>query len=102
MVKPWREPARAARLARILWIVWAIVVWNVVFDRVVVLAGREFVYSAAMSERQSGTFLRAADWMRPAIAHGLLVATGAASLILIVGLVSVPIASRRSQPQVPK
>jgi hypothetical protein len=102
MVKPWREPARAARLARILWVVWALVVWNVVFDRVLVLAGREFVHTAAVSARESGRFLYATEWMRPAIAHGLILATAAAAAILIVGLISVPIASRRSQPQVPK
>jgi hypothetical protein len=102
MVRPWREPARAARLARVLWAVWAVVVWNVVFDRVLVLAGREFVHTASVSARESGRFLHAAEWMRPAIAHGLILATAAAAAILIVGLVAVPIASRRSQPQGPK
>ena len=34
------------RLAVALWIVWAVVVWNVVFDRVLVNAGREYVRSA--------------------------------------------------------
>ena len=102
MVKPWREPARAARLARILWIVWALVVWNVVFDRVLVLAGREFVHTASVSARESGRFLHAAEWMRPAIAHGLILATAAAAAILIVGLISVPIAARRSRSRVPK
>jgi hypothetical protein len=102
MVGPWREPARAARLARILWVVWALVVWNVVFDRVLVLAGRDFVHTASVSARDSGRFLHAAEWMRPAIAQGLILATAAAAAILIVGLVSVPIASRRSQHRVPK
>ena len=102
MVKPWREPARAARLARILWIVWALVVWSVVFDRELVLAGREFVQSASVSARESGRFLYAAEWMRPAIAHGPILAPAAAAGILIVGLISVPIAVRRSRPRVPK
>src|SRR5262245_6051636 len=100
MVRPWREPARAARLARMLWIVWAVVVWNVVFDRVLVLAGREFVHAASVSARESDQFLDAGDWMRPAIARGLTLATAAAAIILIVGLVSVPIALRRTRSSV--
>src|SRR5262245_61876736 len=100
MAKGWREPARKARLARILWVVWALVVWNVVFDRVVVLAGRQFVHEASVSARETGLYLRAADWMRPAIARGLTLASGAAALILVVGLVAVPFALRRENVQV--
>ena len=101
MAVAWREPARAARLARILWVVWALVVWNVVFDQVLVLAGRQFVYLASVSASESGRYLRAADWMRPAIDRGLFLATAAAGMILIVGLVAVPLAVRRSKSGVP-
>src|SRR5262245_42318718 len=102
MANAWREPARKARLARILWVVWAVVVWNVVFDRVLVLAGRQFVHAASVSARETGQYLRAADWMQPAIARGLTLATGAAAIILVAGLVAVPIALRRENGQVRK
>ena len=36
-------------LARGLWIVWAIVVWNVVFDHVIVVAGREYLAAAIVA-----------------------------------------------------
>jgi hypothetical protein len=41
-----RQPGPAARLARALWIVWAVLVWNVVFDRVIVVAGRSYITAA--------------------------------------------------------
>ena len=37
------------RVASALWLVLAAVVWNVIFDRVIVLAGRRYVYDAALS-----------------------------------------------------
>ena len=41
-----RQPPTAARLARALWIIWAIIVWNVVFDQVIVRAGRDYLVAA--------------------------------------------------------
>ena len=67
-----------------LWLVFAFAVWNVVFDRVLVLAGRRYVYAAAVSANQSHTYLRIDDWMRPAITRGVWLASGAAALILVV------------------
>jgi hypothetical protein len=78
-----------------LWILWAVTVWNVVFDRVLVLAGRQYVHAASLSARESGRYLRAGDWMRPAIRRGFRLATAAAGGILAVGLIAIPIASRR-------
>jgi cobalamin biosynthesis Mg chelatase CobN len=70
--------------AIVLWVAFAFAVWNVVFDRVLVLAGRRYVYAAAMSANQSHTYLRIDDWMRPAITRGVWLASGAAGLILAV------------------
>jgi hypothetical protein len=94
-----RQPARAARLARWLWVVFAFVVWNVVFDRIIVLAGRQYVYAATVAASGSGPYLRVDDWMRPAIDRGLWDATAAASAILAIGLISVPFAARRRPPR---
>src|SRR5258707_1364632 len=57
---------RSAKVATALWIAWAVVVWNVVFDRVLVLAGRRYVYDAAMAA-QAGHYLLINDVMRPAM-----------------------------------
>jgi hypothetical protein len=96
------HPARASRVARRLWITFAVVVWNVVFDRVLVLAGRRYVHAAAVAAAGSGPYLRAGDWMGPAITHGLWTATCAAGVILAIGLVGVPLAARRRPPQEPR
>jgi len=35
-----------SRLAAALWIAWAVVVWNVVLDQTIVLAGRRYIVAA--------------------------------------------------------
>jgi hypothetical protein len=90
-----RQPPRVVRLARALWIAWAIVVWNVVFDRILVLAGRGYVHAAALGAMATPrTFISPDVWMRPAVSRGLWIATAAAGVILIVGLCSVQLAAR--------
>jgi hypothetical protein len=90
-------PSRA-RLAVVLWITCAIVVWNVIFDRVLVLAGRRYVHAAALAARESRAYERIDDWMPTAVSHGLWIATATAGLILIVGLVAIGLAARRGRP----
>ena len=102
-VSKWRRAVRESplgpRLAIALWAAWAFSVWNVVFDRVLVLAGRQYVYAAAVSERSANAYLRIDDWMRPAVARGLWVATLAGGGILVAGLLLVRVATRgRHQP----
>jgi hypothetical protein len=85
-----RQPGPAARLARALWIVWAIVVWNVVFDRVIVVAGRSYVAAAYRAAGDPSVRPPAMDdWMKPAVARGLWMATAAAGAILVTGLAAV-------------
>ena len=88
---------RQAGLARVLWIVFAVVVWNVVFDRVLVLAAREYAYAAALAARD-GVYLFAKDWMGSAVARGFWLASAGAGIILAAGLVLVSVASKR-QPE---
>ena len=83
------------RLAVTLWMVWALVVWNVVFDRVLVEAGREYVRSAMKAASGSGAYARVDDWMHPALTRGLVEASAAAGVIVLVGLVAVRLAARR-------
>ena len=97
-----RQPALAARIARLLWIGWAIIVWNVVLDHVIVAAGREYIRAAVDAAGASPAFMRATlnmdDWMRPAVRHGLLAASAAAAALAVAGLVLVRIASRADTP----
>ena len=100
-VDAWRQPRQAARIARVLWIVWAIVVWNVVFDRVIVVAGRAFIVAASAQAAAfpAGPFAIMDDWMRPAVVRGFWIATAACAGLLIAGLTLVNYAARRSEGQ---
>jgi hypothetical protein len=93
-----REPARARRIARALWITWAIVVWNVVFDRVIVVAGRRYVRAATAAARGGGPFARVDDWMRPAVTRGLWTATAAGAAVLVIGLLAVRFSVDKDSP----
>jgi hypothetical protein len=94
-VAAWRQPRRAARIARALWIAWAVVVWNVVFDRVIVVAGRRYIAAAARAAAlPAGPFASMDDWMRPAVSRGFWIATAAAAAVLVTGLAAVRRAAR--------
>jgi hypothetical protein len=92
-----RQPIAALRLARALWALWAIVVWNVVFDRVIVVAGRSYIAAAYRAAAADPTArpLNMDDWMQPAVTRGLWLATAAAAAILAIGLASARLAARR-------
>jgi hypothetical protein len=74
---------RAARIARALWIIWAVVVWNVVLDHVIVVAGRRYI---AAAETAGVPRANIDAFMRPAVARGLWLASAAGGLVLAVGL----------------
>ena len=90
-----RQPARAARLARALWIAWAVVLWNVVFDRVIVVAGRSYVAAAGRASADRAPRPNMDDYMRPAVARGIWIASASAGAVLAAGLASVRAASHR-------
>jgi CTP:molybdopterin cytidylyltransferase MocA len=98
-----RQPAAAARLARALWIAWAVVVWNVVFDRTIVVTGRRYVAAAsrASAADPGAPAVNMDDWMEPAVARGLWLASGAAGAILLVGLPAIRSVHRRRSPRGP-
>jgi hypothetical protein len=75
---------RMARLALVLWIAWAVIVWNVIFDQTIVLAGRDYIQAALAAG--VGPFANMDDWMRPAVTRGAWLATAAAGAILVTGV----------------
>lgn len=93
--------SRAVRLAIVLWVVLGGVVWNVVFDRVLVLAGRRYVHAAALSLQRDGVYLEIDDWMRPAIRRGIRLATVAGLSTAGVGLAAIALVARRSTRRPP-
>ncbi len=91
-----RQPAAAARIARALWMAWAVVVWNVVFDHVIVVAGRHYIGAAGRAASAPAALpVNMDDWMRPAVTAGLWIATAAAGAILLTGLAVVGRVTRR-------
>jgi hypothetical protein len=89
---------RSARIAAALWIAWAVVVFNVVLDQVIAVAGRSYIVEAIASAGAMGPYVRIDDWMRPAVAHGFWLASAAALAILAVGFTGVRLAMRSPQP----
>jgi hypothetical protein len=81
------------RLARALWIAWAVLLWNVVFDHVIVVAGREYIGAAGRAVSLGLPYVRMDDFMRPAVTRGLWIASASAALVLIVGLASLRVAA---------
>src|SRR2546422_9534972 len=89
-----RNPSRAARLAMALWVAWAVVVWNVVFDHVIVVAGRHYLNAAGIAAGGSGAYARIDDWMRPAVTRAPRTPTGAGAPTPVSGRVAGRLASR--------
>ena len=89
-----REPRRAARIAFVLWIAWAVVLWNVVFDHVIVVAGRWYLHAAQLAAEAGGPYARIDDWMRPAVTRGLWIATAAGGAVLLIGVLGVRLSAR--------
>ena len=85
------------RIVQALWIAWAVVVWNVVFDHAIVVAGRQYVAAATRALQRAGPHAPIDEWMGPAVVHGLRTATVAAALILIVGFTALRIVSSNRQ-----
>lgn len=77
------------RTATWLWILWAFVVWNVVFDRVIIEGGREYVRVADAAAKGSGPYAKIEDTMRPARSRALWLATASAGVILVAGLLAI-------------
>ena len=84
------------RLAVFLWLLFAFVVWNVVFDRVLVIEGRQYVYAAAVAASTSAQYVLASPWMRAAQSHALWTATAAATGVLTIGFAGIAVAARRN------
>ena len=90
---------RKVLAAVVLWLTFAFLVWNVIFDRILVLAGRRYSHDALVQFRSNGTYLRIDDVMRPAAAYGVRVASLTAIVIAVGAVVLIrkaaAIAARR-------
>ena len=85
------------RLAVFLWLLLAFVVWNVVFDRILVIEGRAYVHAAAVAVSKSAPYVLAGPWMGAAQSRALWTATAAAAAVLAVGVAGFAVALRARQ-----
>jgi hypothetical protein len=79
---------RAVRRTAILWAVLAFVAWNAVFDRLIVLAGRQYIRDAARLEAE-GSYLLIDEAMRPAVTRAFWTATAVGSTVGAIGVIAV-------------
>jgi hypothetical protein len=86
-----RQPRRSARIAVGLWIAWAVIVWNVVFDHVIVVAGRQFIAAAERAAQAGAPYARMDDWMRPAVTRAFWTANAAAGGLLLILVILCPL-----------
>ena len=98
-VAAWRQPRTSARLARALWIAWAVIVWNVVFDHEIVVASRDYIAAARAAAGAAGPFANMDEWMRPAVTRGFWMATAAGAAVLFTGFAAVSLFARSAAPR---
>jgi hypothetical protein len=87
------------RLAVWLWVALAFVVWNVVFDQVIIDAGRHYIDIANASAESNGLYLNIEDTMRPARSRALWLATVSGGAILVVGFLALRRATLLGSPR---
>ena len=78
----WQVRRRAALLA---WATLVVVIWNVVFDWVVIEAGRDYLTQQALHQQGQGPAVTIPGVMRPGIARGFWLATLAAAGVAAAG-----------------
>ena len=74
------------RLAFALWIAWAVLLWNVVFDHVIIVAGRNYIAAADRAFAQ-GIYENMDVWMRPAVSRAFWIASASAAAVLGTGAI---------------
>ena len=82
----------------VLTLAWAVVVFNVVLDQVIAVAGRRYIVEAIASAGAMGPYVRIDDWMRPAAVRGFWLASASAAAILAIGFIALRLAARSPQP----
>ena len=89
-----RRPAmrRAAVLA---WAVGAVVVWNVVFDEIVIQAGRDYLTLQALYQQGKAPAVTIRGVMDPGVARAARTATLSGGGVGAAGLLAIWLAARR-------
>jgi hypothetical protein len=77
---------RHAWLVALLWLALTVVVWNAVYERIVITEGRAYVAAALEADRAAAPALRIDDWMPAAVRRAFWTATGAGAVLACAGV----------------
>jgi hypothetical protein len=81
----------------VAWAVFAFIIWNVVFDRAVALAGSEFARDQILRYEQGEAVSTIAAAFTPRVGDAALAATGWTGLVAAIGAAVVLARGRRSE-----
>jgi hypothetical protein len=86
---------RRRRWAATWWAVAVFFVWNVAFDAVVIQAGRDYLTQQALHAEGRAPAITVPEAMRPAVRHGLWLASEYGGGMALVGAFGIGTATRR-------
>lgn len=78
--------ARRRRIAVIVWVAIAVVVWNGLYDLRITLGVRDYLMKAALHDAGRGPAVVMSDAMRDTVRDAVLVASLWGTIILLAGL----------------
>jgi hypothetical protein len=81
--------ARAQRMAVALWLVLAVLLWNGIFEMMVVRGVKEYLFRAALFDAGRGPLTPIAQVMDPAIHHATWVATLWSSVVMLAAMMTI-------------
>jgi hypothetical protein len=86
---------RARRAAILAWAAFSVVVWNVVFDAIIIQAGRDYLTRQALHQQGLGPAVTIRQAMDPALTRAARVATASGVAVGGVGAIAIWGAARR-------
>ncbi len=90
-----RAGRRMRRAAIVAWTACAVVIWNVVFDAIVVQAGRDYLTLQALSQQGRGPLVTIREVMDPAVTHAARTATLSGGAVGAAGILAAWAAARQ-------
>jgi hypothetical protein len=84
-------------VAAVLWLLFAFLVWNEVFDHEVIMAGRAYIAAAEHPARGPGDAVLISAWMPAAVRRAARHATAIGGGTAAAGLLALVVAARLSR-----
>lgn len=86
---------RSQRVAAGLWIVMALVIWNLVYDLLLTRAVQEYMFRVALHQAGRGPLTTMAEVLDREVYYAVWVSTLFASIVALAGFVTIRILSTR-------